>query len=402
MRMMHRLKQIVRNFTRREEAEQALAAELRSHVDELTDRYFARGFSRDEARRLALIEAGGIEQVKEQVRDEWLGKGLESTWQDVRYACRSLIKKSPGFAAVIVLTLALGIGANLTMFSLLRAVLWKPLPYPNPDRIVKLRVDARQTPDTGATRGELRDLQEKSRTLEQLATIDAEDANLELGGEMIHVNAARISDNFLPLLGIRPALGRALDSRIEHSQQKDLAMLISDALWRSRFGADPQVIGRTARINNLDAQIVGVLPSGLRLYLPPSVAAAEQFDVWLADPVDAALPYRGVPVIARLRPGVSVDQANAELQTFVQEFERRYPVAYAGGTGRMTVTLLHDEVTSGVRPMLLLLSTAVAFVLLIACVNVANLMLARGSVRQRELAIRRALGAGRVRLLRQL
>ena len=232
----------------------------------------------------------------------------------------------------------------------------------------------------------------------------------------ITLAAASVSDDFLPLLGVRPALGRLLDSKIDAGAQHPLAILISDGLWRRRFAADPGVIGRSVRINDVETQIAGVLPPGLRLFLPPSVNNMEQVDVWLPDRIDSTVPYRGVPLIARLRPGVTLDQANAELKALAARFEREYPDSYSGpkawqaspfdrasGAGlRFTARLLHDEMTRDIRPALFVLAGAVAFVLLIACVNAANLMLARGAGRQRELEIRRALGAGTFRIVRQL
>src|SRR4051794_1910502 len=168
-------------------------------------------------------------QVKEDVRQVWIGKGIESALQDIRYACRSLAR-SPGFSVVVVATLALGIGANLTMFSLMRAVLWRPLPYPEPNRIVIIQVDARNVYNTGATRGELLGIKERSRSFEQVATIDPVDANLEYAGEVEHVAAASISDDLLPLLGARPVLGQMLDSRVDVGNRQPLAILIGDEL----------------------------------------------------------------------------------------------------------------------------------------------------------------------------
>ncbi len=163
---------------------------------------------------------------------------IETVYQDIRYACRALMR-SPGFVVIVIATLALGIGTNLTMFSLMRAVLWRPLPYPEPDRIVTIRVDARNVANTGATRRELLSLEERSRCFEAVSTIDEVDANLDYAGGSEYVPAASISDNFFRLLGARPVLGRMLDSRVDASQQQALAILISDQLWRRRFSADP-------------------------------------------------------------------------------------------------------------------------------------------------------------------
>jgi len=399
MRAAHKIARLFGNLFRRRHAENSLDAELQAFVEDLTDRNIAKGMSRETARRHALMEAGGVESIKEEVRDAWLGNAIETTFQDVRYACRSLLR-SPGFAAVVIATLAIGLGANLTMFSLMRAVLWRPLPYPDPDRIVLIQVDARNVPDTGATMAEVRGLRDRSQSLQQVSTITAVDANLEYAGEMEHVTAASVSDNFLPLLGARPALGRMLDSHVDEGKDQVLAILISDELWRRRFAADPGVVGKGVRVNNLDVQIAGVLPAAFRLFLPPYMDAMEQIDVWFPYGIEGTDAFRGNPVAARLRPGVTLAQANGEMQTLAAQLQREHPES--GGNVHFTARPLHSEMTRDVRLALFLLAGAVAFVLLIACVNVANLMLARGSARQRELEIRRALGAGRIRIVRQL
>ena len=415
MRLAQKARRLFRNLFRRERVEEALDAELRGYVEELTERNLARGLSGDEARRAAMVEAGGVEQIKESVRETWLGWGIETVFQDIRYGTRSLLR-SPGFMAVVIVTLALGIGANLTMFGLMRAVLWRPLPYPEPDRIVEIQVDARNRTSTGATAAELLGLQERSRSFEQVSTIQASDANLEYAGETEHLEAASVSDGFFRLLGIRPVLGRLLDAQVDVGKQQALAILISGELWRRRFDANPGIIGRAVRINGVDVQIAGVLPPGFRLYLPPSVCGLEQVEVWLPERLDRTVPYRGNPIVARLRAGVTRDRGNAELKMLAAQFERENPDYYSGAKGwqaspsdrgpgatvRFTARPLQESMTREVRPALLLLAGAVGFVLLIACVNVANLMLARGAARQQEFQIRRALGAGTVRIVRQL
>ncbi len=415
MRTYRQVKRLLGNLLQRRRAEDTLGAELAAYLDEMTGRNIASGMHPEEARRQASLEAGGIEQIKEEVRDAWLGQGIEATLQDVRYACRSLVR-SPGFTVIVIATLALGIAANLAIFSLMRAVLWRPLPYPEANRIVKIQVDARNVANTGATRRELLSLQERSHCLEAVSTIDGADANLEYVGGSESVTAADASDNFLRLLGVRPALGRTLDSRVDASAQKPLGILISDQLWHRRFSADPGVIGRSIRVNDVDVQIAGVLPAGFRLFLPPSITDLEHVDIWFPYRIDPTVPYRGVPMLARLKPGVTLEQANAELQTLAAQFERENPGFYSGPNGwqaspfdrgpgakvHFTARLLQDDMTSEVRPRLFLLSALVVFVLVIACLNVANLMLARGLARQRELSIRRALGAPRYRIIRQL
>jgi predicted permease len=403
-----------RNLFRRRHLEDSLDAELRAYVEDLTHRNVARGVAPDEARRLALAEVGGMEQIKEEVRAEWPGNALATALQDVRYACRTL-GRSPGFTLVVAATLALGIGASLTMFSLMRAVLWRPLPYPEPDRIVTIQVDARNVRNAGASEGEVQDLKTRSRSLELVSKIDAVDANIEYAGEYAgeteHVAAASVSDDFLPLLGARAALGRTINSQLDEGKDQELAMVISDGLWRRRFSADPGIIGRTALVNNMELRIVGVLAPGFRLFLP--VQAREQIDIWFPSRMSAARQYRGIPVVGRLRAGFTISQANAELRSLAAQFAQEHPDSYhfssdpaslRKGSGNVSFTAhsLHGELTREARPALFLLAGAVGFVLLIACVNVANLMLARGAARQREFAIRRALGAGRARVIRQL
>jgi hypothetical protein len=292
MQVLARAKRLFFKMRRHDRTESTLDAELAAWVSELTDRYTSGGLSREEARRQALIETGGIEAIKEDVREARLGRGMETGVQDVRHAFRSL-RRAPGFSFLVVVTLALGIGASLTKFSLMRGVLWRPLPYPEPDRIVTIQVDARNVPSAGATRHELLALQTFSHSLERVATIDSADMTLQYAGEMEHVSVAIVSDEFLPLLGVRATLGRLLDSRIDSGAQHPLAIVISEQLWRRRFASDPRVIGRAVRVDNLDMQVVGVLPAGLRLWLPPSVNNVEQIDVWLPDRIDPAVPYRG-------------------------------------------------------------------------------------------------------------
>ncbi|MDE3195339.1 MAG: ABC transporter permease, partial [Acidobacteriota bacterium] len=391
----------------RQRLERSLHAELQAYIDDSIDRNIASGLSPLEARRQALAGAEGIEQIKEEVRQVWFGHALETTIQDIRYACRGLLR-SPGFTVVVAATLALGIGASLTMFSLMRAVLWRPLPYPDPARIITIEVDARNVRNAGASEGELADLRLRSRSLEQVSTIGSVDANLELGGDMEHVTAASVSDDLLPLIGVQPELGRLLNSGTDLGNNQVLAVMIGDELWRTHFAADPHAVGRAVRIDNLDVQIVGVMPKGFRLFL----GDREQIDVWFPLTIGTSRRYRGASIFARLKPGVTIEQANAEFATLAAEFAREYPDAYRfasdpaslrrGVSVRFTAHPLQEEMTRNARPALLLLASAVAFVLLIACSNAANLMLARGLARRRDLAIRCALGAGRLRVVRQL
>ncbi|MEZ5399392.1 MAG: ABC transporter permease [Bryobacteraceae bacterium] len=211
------------------------------------------------------------------------------------------------------------------MYSLVRAVLWRPLPYPEPDRIVTLRVDARDVTNAGATPGEAVDLKDRARSLHQVSMIDTGAGNLEWMGEPERIVQARVSDGVFPLLGARMALGRALDTRIYARPGGAAAIAISGEFWRERFAADEGVIGRNVRLNDVEVEIAGVVAPGFRLFLPPAVSEASEVDVWLPYSMDPVRRYRGTAVLARLRPGFSVEMANAELWALAAQFEREHP-----------------------------------------------------------------------------
>ncbi len=353
-----------------------------------------------DARRCATRAA--VEQVKEQVRDVRIGVAIETTLRDLRFGWRAL-RRSPGFALVVILTLAIGIGANVTMFSIMRAVLWKPLPYPEPERLLIVEGFMNGVTETGLSPGELQDLRRESRTLEQLTAINGVYASLEIDGELERVTAISAHDDLLPALGaVPPALGRPLRAEVDDVAPRVRSVIIGDGLWRRRFGADPSVIGRHILVNNLDVEVVGVLRPGFRLFAPTASFAAEEIDVWFPMGLGTERSYRHVVTLARLTRGVSVEQAQAELDTLAARLVAAHPTVYPEGKLRLSARRLDDVLTEHARPALVALGGAVAFVLLIGCVNIANLMFARSGARRRELAIRHALGAGRGRLVRQL
>ncbi len=394
-----------------------LDQDIREHIEHETQDNIDRGMTPAEARRHALLKFGNIALAAEDTRAVWMWPRLDEMRQDIGYAFRTL-RRNPGFAAVAVLTLALGIGATTAIFSVVYATLLKPLPYTNPDELVAMSVYIPQLqakfPSMPVRPVDFEEFRQSNSVFSGMAAIRERDFNLTGGGEPERLYGARVSASLFPLLGVQPQLGRTFLAE-EDTPGRDAVVLISHHLWTSRFGADQEVVNRTLSLDGQPHVVVGVMPAGFLFpagkQLHSHVELGPRIDVWkpMAFTQSELAPEnmnqfnRGV--MARLKPGISRQEAQTNLDAIAQRIGKGMPATIPGGVDvdlRTRIVPIRDVFARDVRQGLVMLMGAVGLLLVIACVNLANLLLARLSSRSRELATRAAVGASRGRLMRQL
>jgi putative ABC transport system permease protein len=401
----------LRALLRRGSVETELDQELRSHLEHAVEKYIQAGATPDEALRRARLEFGGFDGIKEECRAAHGVSFLETSFQDTRYALR-MLRKNVGFTAVAILTLALGIGASTAVFSVVNAVLLKPLPYPHSEQIVFPWGIAPPGLNLGYSeipwgRVQFLEFSRQTKTFQDFGAFKSDSFNLTGTGDPAMLEGVRASAEFFPALGVSPALGRTFTTEDDQPGHAPVVVL-SHALWREGFGGDPAILGRVVELNGAAYTVIGVMPAGFDFpranELPGSIDSPREAQLWVPLALNPGPIVRGEPselaVIGRLKVGVTIEQAQAELDVFAKHMEDLFPRARGWFNSR--VTPLTRQVAGDTRLPLLLMLGAVGIVLLVSCSNVASLLLARSLAREKEFSLRSALGAGRVRLIRQL
>lgn len=370
-----------------------LDEEMAFHLDMETRKNLAGGMSPEEARRAAMVAFGGVERFKEKTREEYGTRGMENLFQDLRYALRQL-RKRPGFTVVATLTLALGIGATTVVFSVFNAVVLRPLPFVDADRLVRVRELTPQGDPMSVADANFLDFREQNRSFEEMVAVSVRPLVLSGDADPTQLVGMNSTEGMFSMLGVTPVAGRVFAADEFRIGEEPEVVLLGNGAWVREFGSDPGIVGETILLDGMRRTVIGILPA---LEQPFS------FDVWLPYGADPAFPRNDHrrEVFARLSPGVSPDQARADLNQIQARLGATYPQSNEGWETWIR-TLPEWLVGPEVRRIAQVLMGAVGLLLLLACVSVSNLLLARGTTRHREMSLRAALGAGRSRLLAQL
>jgi len=401
---VHRLRSLIRNFFHRSRVERDLDQEIRTFADMLADEKARSGMTRQEAERAARIELGGIEQVKEQVRASHSGAWLDQLAADLRYALR-MLRRNPGFASVTVITLALGIGANTALFSVVNALLLRSLPYKDADRLLYVTEFWPHEPIVPApTNFDFTNWRTHSRLVERIEGYGGDrTVTLSAGGEAERIAGTAVTAGLLDILGVQPALGRNFTLE-EDRPGAPPSVMLGHRLWQRRFGETPEIVGKQIEMDGVTRTIVGVLPASFAF---PDNNIRQEFLFPMGLPLEPGMresDFRIVRVLARLKPGVTLEAVHTEFVELVRRTASQEPPQLVTMRKDMEIRLipLRQWLTGGVSRSVLVLQAAVAMVLLIGCLNIANLQIARAIARRKEMALRTALGAGRARIARQL